>query len=155
MGNLRLLRTMTLTPSPLIKMRKELSLLLPGLKLLVVDDDPETLLDIWKWIPTPGISFELEIRPALIMETIRRFRPNVVLISASLKNYNGLTICNALKRQDETRMLPIILMGDLSIDPQLVVDTGASYFLEKPVDPVILSDALRDVATNLQVTGKM
>ena len=61
--------------------------------------------------------------------------PDVVLLDVRMPGMNGHAVARALKALDETRHIPIILIGAEvdAAERQAGLDTGADDFLTKPI----------------------
>ncbi len=67
-----------------------------------------------------------------VLRNVERFHPDVILMDVMMPRLNGLTICHhILSCHAETRI--ILLSGILDAMHPLVVKSGATAFLPKPV----------------------
>jgi DNA-binding response OmpR family regulator len=74
-----------------------------------------------------------------ILNHIRTFRPNLILMDVLLGEHNGIEICKMLKHEPETSNLPVILIsGTHNLSGSLYLDGAADDFLAKPFDVAVL-----------------
>jgi DNA-binding response OmpR family regulator len=115
---------------------------MPKATVLVVDDDPviQRLLQV---------NFEMEDYEVLTagdgvegLEMARAEHPDIVLLDIMMPKMNGLEVCSALKGDDATKAIPIILLSAKAqaADLQAGQDTGADDYVTKPFDPLELLD---------------
>jgi len=105
-------------------------------QILVVDDDPD-LVEMLR------IAFDqagyLTRTAASGREALRKAEasvPDVILLDVMLPELNGFTVCEHLRGQRATALVPIVLMTALPGEfPRLVSsEVGATLFLNKPFD---------------------
>jgi CheY-like chemotaxis protein len=70
-------------------------------------------------------------------------QPDLLLLDIWMSGLDGREICKALKLQDHTKHIPIILVSANRDTEQIAHDAGADDFLNKPFD---MDDLLRKVA---------
>lgn len=120
---------------------------MPDATVLVVDDDPviQKLLQV---------NFEMEGYSVITAgdgeEGLRRAqseRPDIVLLDIMMPKMNGLEVAAALKADDETAGIPVILLSAKaqSSDVQAGMEAGADDYITKPFDPLELLDRVREL----------
>jgi two-component system alkaline phosphatase synthesis response regulator PhoP len=108
--------------------------------VLVVDDDPviQKLLQV---------NFEMEGYDVVIagdgeegLALAREERPDLVLLDVMMPKMNGLDVAAALKDDEVTRAIPIIMLSAKaqSSDVQAGLDLGVDDYVTKPFDPLEL-----------------
>ena len=105
-------------------------------RILVVDDEPfnvdylEQELDDFGYETLSGTNGQEAV------DLVRRERPDLVLLDVMMPVMDGFTACRVLKEDDDTRLIPIIIMTALgSVDDRIRgIEAGADDFLTKPVD---------------------
>ena len=108
-------------------------------KVVIVEDDKNInkLMSI-------AIGKELETRQVydggLAIQTIREFRPDLVILDLMLPNKDGLDICNTIKNDPEISGTTVIIVS--AMDPTSNrfkgIKYGADYYIKKPFDPTEL-----------------
>ena len=119
-------------------------------RVLIVDDDPQFLKLVGRWL-------ELEGHEVILAESLENGflriaeepLPNIVLLDLHLASNNGLTLVHWARRQNHLAHIPIVAVsGDASIrSKKSVWDAGCDGCLLKPVD----FDGLRELLATLEV----
>ena len=62
--------------------------------------------------------------------------PDLILLDVMMPVMDGFTVCRRLKEQEETRLIPIVIMTALGAKADRItgIQAGADDFLTKPVD---------------------
>ena len=73
--------------------------------------------------------------------------PKVVLLDLKLPKVNGLQVLQALRANERTKVMPIVMVTSSAEDPDITAayDLGANGYVVKPVD----FDAFMEAVTNL------
>ncbi|MHB8668973.1 MAG: response regulator transcription factor [Acidimicrobiales bacterium] len=115
--------------------------------VLVVDDDP-VILQLLK------VNFELEgfsvVTATDGVEGLARVQdsaPDIVLTDIMMPRLDGLALVGALRENDATRRLPVILLSAKaqSADVERGIAMGADDYVTKPFDPIELVDRVNAV----------
>jgi DNA-binding response OmpR family regulator len=115
---------------------------MPPPTVLVVEDDPVILRLL-------EVNFELEGFTVLLahdgaegIELARQHRPDLVISDIMMPRTSGLELVSTLKRDDDTRAIPIILLSAKAQTSDLKVgmDAGADDYVTKPFEPLDLVD---------------
>jgi DNA-binding response OmpR family regulator len=119
---------------------------MPAARVLVVDDDPviQKLLKV---------NFEMEGYEVLSaadgaegLDQVASGNPDVIILDVMMPKMNGLEVLAALKADDATANIPVILLSAKAQagDVQAGLDRGANAYVTKPFDPL---DLLERVGT--------
>ncbi len=115
--------------------------------VLVVDDQPENLEALAQALRPLGY----EVWQAPDGETglvlARERQPDVILLDVMMPGLDGYAVCQRLKEDEETRLLPVVFLTGLdSREARLRgLETGATDFLSKPFDLVELEVRVRNL----------
>jgi len=118
-------------------------------KILVVDDDPDILDALQMTLEDAGYSVTTTEKGEYA-ENLRDTNgnlPHLIILDVLLSGRDGRTICQRLKRQENTKHIPIIMISAHPNARQSVKDVGADDFLAKPFD---IDELLAMVAQYLQ-----
>ena len=77
-----------------------------------------------------------------VFESVRRDRPDVLLLDVHLPNANGLDVLTQLRADDETKDLSVVMTSGLNVEDECI-NSGANGFLLKPYMPDDLLDILK------------
>lgn len=117
-------------------------------RVMVIDDDPDILTIAALALETVG-GFEIETcssgRDAL--DRVGEFRPDVILLDATMPGMDGPETFNALSAASEQRDIPVVFFtgrtGSEDIDG--FMELGAAGVVQKPFDPMLLAGTVRDI----------
>jgi PAS domain S-box-containing protein len=109
--------------------------------VLVVDDEVairDVLLEylqMWDYgaVPASGGAEALELA--------RRIKPNLIILDVGMLPMSGLDVLRQLKKDPETRRIPVILHS-VTDEPEQMLALGATEFLLKPVTGARLREAV-------------
>jgi len=107
-------------------------------RVLVVDDDPDTLLIISKVLEHAGCHAQVAEDGLSALAAIRGQRPDVVILDFAMPMLSGPDVLAALKADRETSDIPIIACTAAvagAADVPALLDQGFTEVLLKPVDP--------------------
>src|SRR5690606_33383941 len=84
--------------------------------------------------PTHETQVEGDLQAALFAAAEQSF--DLLIVSLSLTNADGLRLCSQVRSLDRTRHLPIIMVVDPSEEARLLrgFDLGANDYLMRPID---------------------
>jgi len=104
--------------------------------LIVEDDQPmarllQTLLEIegYKALSAP--------RPEIVVDTVRRNRPDLVVMDLHLGQVETLGILKTLKTDPALKSIPVIVVSGLDVEDKCL-QAGADIFMLKPYSPSVL-----------------
>jgi DNA-binding response OmpR family regulator len=120
-----------------------------GKKILIIDDDPE-ILDLLR-LYFKAVNYEvIESQEGLRgLELARTLSPDLIILDILLPEISGLKMCRILKRDKETKNIPIIILTALS-DEETKIESLESYanaFISKPIDKKAIIDKVSELIT--------
>ena len=103
-------------------------------KILAVDDQPDQLQLVDELLSEAGFVVGTAADGREALDTVQHFRPDLILVDASMPKMNGFTLCEALRKNTATAAIPIIMLTALrSHFGQLnALAHGADAYLAKP-----------------------
>lgn len=115
--------------------------------VLIVDDEPMTRNLLRLMLERAGFTI-LEAEDGLkALDVVADDAPDVLLLDVMMPNMDGITVCETLRAQTETAVLPIILLSART-SPEAVrvgMEAGATKYLGKPVSREELIRTIREV----------
>ena len=105
-------------------------------RVLVVDDDPDMQRLLALMIKTEGMQADsADDGDAALARAGAAPAPDLILLDVMLPGIDGFTVCERLKRDPATAMIPIVLITALEDRASRVrgIRAGADDFLSKPV----------------------
>ncbi|MDB5121312.1 MAG: hypothetical protein JWN56_2530 [Sphingobacteriales bacterium] len=103
-------------------------------KILILDDDPDLLEVLKEALETSGYEILTKSSSSDLFRVIDEFKPDLLLLDFLLMNENGGEICAQLKRNGNTKHLPIILLSGYCSIQEMHVIYGCDSYLAKPFD---------------------
>ena len=102
--------------------------------VLVVDDDPDILDAVRFLLEEEGYRVQTSEKGEYA-ESLRDGNgglPDLIILDVLLSGKDGRTICKALKSQDETKHVPIVMFSAHPDAERSVKEVGADAFIGKP-----------------------
>jgi two-component system OmpR family response regulator len=121
-------------------------------KALIVDDEKELAgilgehLKLWGFEPT------LLYEGKDVVEWVRKNRPSVILLDLMLPDIDGYAICETLKLDRETNMIPVIMVTALTDQEDKIhgLQVGANTYLTKPFTAEAIFQAIQNALNWLE-----
>ena len=110
--------------------------------VLVVDDDPSMLDLLGRLLVREGYRVATAASGEEGIELTRSLHPQAVVLDVLMPHLDGWAVLSALKSDDSTRSIPVIVLTMLD-DSEMAFALGAAEFMTKPVDRQQLGGALR------------
>jgi DNA-binding response OmpR family regulator len=131
-----------LTPAPTPGMPKRST-------ILIVDDEPFNVDYLEQMLVELGYDTISAANGQEALDHVAAHAPDLILLDVMMPMVDGFTVCRRLKDQEETQLIPIIIMTalDAKADRIAGIQAGADDFLTKPVDEAELAAR---IATALQ-----
>ncbi len=106
-------------------------------RILVVDDEPETLELIGFNLKEAGYEVSTALDGEEALKKVRTHGPGLIILDVMLPGMNGMEICKLLKREPATAAIPVMILTAKAaeIDRVLGLELGADDYLTKPFSP--------------------
>jgi putative two-component system response regulator len=102
--------------------------------VLIVEDDPQNARLLTRLLTADGFAVEVVGDGAAALAAVGRRPPDVVLLDWMLPKLTGIEVCQRLKRDRTTRLIPVVLLTALDARENRLagINAGADDFLTKP-----------------------
>ncbi|MFT7612894.1 MAG: DNA-binding response OmpR family regulator [Parvicellaceae bacterium] len=109
-------------------------------KILVIDDDRLVLEYINEVLTEFGHEVAFVPKPIFATKRLEKSNFDLLLIDINMPEINGIELLQIIKSNDQWKSIPVIMMtGDGDSDTlSKCFEFGASDYIEKPVNPIIL-----------------
>ncbi|WAS97703.1 response regulator [Nannocystis punicea] len=106
---------------------------------LIIEADPRLAIRLATILAARSLPAVVLTDPEQAVARVRADAPALVLLRVELPGTSGFSVCNRLRRDDDTRAIPLILYAsDVSpevFDGHSKLRTRASAYLHVPFDP--------------------
>lgn len=115
-------------------------------RVLIVEDDRAAALFAHSVLTNAGMQAQVEHEPTHVLESLKSFRPDLVLMDLHMPHANGVEVTMVIRDHPAFERLPILfLSGESDPDSQLeAINAGGDEFLFKPIRPKHLIAAIED-----------
>ena len=115
-----------------------------GHRVVVVEDDASLRRLLEMRLGAEGHTVRLAEDGSSGLSLLHEWRPDVVVSDVMMPRMSGLSLCRAIRADDDLRDLPVILLTarPFDSDVQEVLDLGGITFMNKPFDAGALLAAL-------------
>src|SRR5665213_3421824 len=107
----------------------------PG-RIVVADDEPANVDLLARWLSRDGHTVYRASNGDEAMAVVAEHQPDLVMLDVMMPKRNGLDVCQALKRDAATRLIPVVLVTALQNTEDKIrgIEAGADDFLTKPIN---------------------
>ncbi len=104
-------------------------------RVLVVDDDPDMVGFLARMLRKEGMAVDTVLDGNAAMVQVLATPPDLILLDVMLPGMSGFEICEQLKADEATALIPIVLVTALEDHQSRVrgIEAGADDFLSTPV----------------------
>lgn len=108
-------------------------------KVLIVDDDRNTVKLLQTLLELDGFAVAIAARGADVLPAVDAAKPDILLMDHHLADMDGVDVVKQLRALDAHKTLPIVIASGLDVEQEAKA-AGANHFLVKPFEPGDLPD---------------
>jgi CheY-like chemotaxis protein len=125
-------------------------------KILIADDNQQNCELLEAYLSDGNYEIRMARDGQETLEEVARFQPDIVLLDIMMPRLSGYEVCQQLKRADQTRDIPILMVTALSEpgDIEKAVAAGCDDCLTKPVNRVELKMRVRSLLRVRHLTNE-
>ena len=116
-------------------------------KIIIVDDSGDLLEVLKFFLEEKGYEVETVTTKEDLINSIKSFSPDLVILDIYLQGEDGRDICKALRKHEETKYLCVLMFSSSTKALVNYKEYGADGFIEKPFG---LADIVNKIETALE-----
>ncbi len=108
---------------------------LQGFRVLVVDDDPDMAALLERLLKKEGMAVDTAFDGDTALVNAMSSAPDLILLDVMMPGLSGFEVCERLKGDEATALIPIVLVTALEDTQSRVrgIEAGCDDFLSKPI----------------------
>jgi two-component system, cell cycle response regulator DivK len=120
-------------PAKKYKMMKEII----KSKILIIEDDNQSRYLLTFLLESNNYEVIQSTNGLDGIANAKNFKPTAIILDIQLPEMNGYEVAKELKKSDETRNIPIIVVTSFAMNRDKIkaLEAGADGFIVKPIDP--------------------
>jgi CheY-like chemotaxis protein len=116
-------------------------------KILIVDDEPDTLEVLGKRLEQSGYEVLKASSGPDALNVAKSEKPNLIILDIFMPEMDGGAVAQSLRADPETQSIPIIFLSCLftkSEEAQEGHQVGENFYVAKPYNPAEFIDIIRE-----------
>ena len=124
-------------------------------KILVADDEQEirNLLD--HFLKGQGYEVVLASDGNEALKLAAEENPQVIILDIKMPGLDGLEVCKQLKENEQTKLIPVIVITGFEDNKMESLNIGADDFVNKPFDMAEISSRVRSALRIKHLTNEL
>lgn len=116
-------------------------------KILIADDEPEMIRFIQSRLESSGYEVITALDGEEALRHAEAKRPDLILLDIKLPRRDGLSVAKTLKKQEDLKNIPIIILSAYREMKDLFAPEGIGDYVTKPFQ---IEDLVRKIEIKLQ-----
>lgn len=119
----------------------------PGIKILIVDDEPDILEIVGFNLIKNGYEIQTASDGMDALAKVPVFKPDLILLDIMMPKMDGVEVCRILREKSTNDKIKIVFLTARSEDFTQIaaLDLGGDDFITKPVKPAVLVSRIKAV----------
>jgi len=120
--------------------------------ILVIEDNPDNMLLISDILEAEGYKIVQAETGLIGVDKAINHLPSFIILDIQLPDILGNEVLKLLRTNNKTQNIPVIAMTSyaMSGDREKLLSAGCDGYVEKPIDPVLVMDQIRQA-----IAGKL
>jgi CheY-like chemotaxis protein len=114
-------------------------------RVLYADDDVDIQRSIENILTREGYGVIIAKDGVEALEVAKAQKPDLIVLDYFMPGLNGIEVCQALRKEEETKEIPIIMVTAYPSEKETSLTAGATDFINKPVDKTDLLLRIKSV----------
>ena len=116
-------------------------------QLLIIEDEEDIIELVGYNLAREGYKIASRMSGEDGVAAARTLLPELIILDLMLPGIDGLEVCRALKQDERTRHIPIVMLTARGEEPDIVrgLELGADDYITKPFSPKVLVARVRAV----------
>ena len=121
-------------------------------KILVVDDDPDTITYLRTLLTQQGYTILSAENGMQALKLADSEQPDLIILDVMMAYMDGYEVARSLRRNPETSLIPIMMFtAKTQVQDKIAgYEAGVDFYLTKPVHPVELQASIKALMTQRQ-----
>ncbi len=113
-------------------------------KVFIADDEPAIVFNLKNLLALEGFEVEATSNPSEVIERVRAFSPDIVLLDLLMPKLGGLEVCAMLNNDERLGGIPVIIISALTgyTDIKRAYQLGVVGYIAKPYDFKVLTEKI-------------
>jgi len=119
-------------------------------KVMIIDDNETNVKLLDLVLTKAGFKTDTIVNPKFAFDIIKETKPALILLDINMPEVNGLKLCKMVKKDAETKDIPIIFVSAIS-DVKYIAGglaIGAVDYIKKPIKP---DEVIARVSVQMQI----
>jgi two-component system alkaline phosphatase synthesis response regulator PhoP len=106
-------------------------------RILVAEDDPDIASLLAHYLQKAGFEADVVSAGKDVLPRVRKAQPDLLLLDLMMPGQDGLEVCRAMRADDNTASIPIIIVTAKGEESDRIVglELGADDYITKPFSP--------------------
>lgn len=132
----------------------------PKEKCVLVVDDDDLIIELFREVlKSEGFQIESAFEGSSAIAKLKETKVDLIVLDLMLPNYSGYEILKKLQIDENTKSIPVIVITAKRLDHQskqsLINESNVADFMEKPVNPSVITAKIHQVLNTLSRDEKI
>lgn len=118
--------------------------------VLVADDEPDMRYYVTSILKEEGYNLVQAKNGRTALEMVEKYKPDLVVLDLMMPEIDGLTVCDRLKKDEETKAIKVIMLTARSDESSKLqaLKNGVDDFLNKPFGSIEIKSRIANLLQN-------